>query len=814
MNRLRDTLIQRKYFAVTAELASGQGFNVNAIKQFLKDFHDARPTSIPAPFKSVGITVPQNPGGVAHLDPSDVLAQLSRTDLLDTLEFIPHLSCKDYNQDALLSTLIGFQQCGVESILALTGDKPLTGKGVYQLESVGLLQLIATLNRRAVLQARPGQWDKVPRFFPGAVVSPFKYTEPSLLQQYYKMEKKIIAGARFLITQVGWDWRKSLELMHYLQDNALDIPVLGNVYLLSTANAVSRLMREGKLPGCYVSDALFETLKAETYDQHLARAAQQVAMYKAMGAAGVHIGGVEDFATFRRILKQAAAIGADWEPYRDNLCFPPPQAFYLYDEKGQRVPLSQPSQTLRHRWFDLTHRVLLDPDHPGFHAFARIMSLLGARRKPNGLAARLFTALERTFKYTAFHCQDCGDCFLLENSGYCTLGRCQKGLANCPCGDATVEGRCGNDTDTTCRGELIYRAAATLPHGRDRLHRTLLPPRNPDLAHTSSILNYLFGRDHTMKNAIISIGEAVHASIPKTGKIMKELHDLGPAAYDTESGPLHYVRALIEDQAAEGADYIAVNVDAFGEKDPQLAVDFTVRYVRLVRRWGQGVPVCVDSSDDNVLRAGLREWYNTDRPVKPPLINSIKIYTADAMMPLKKDYDFAFIGLLMSEDRPTGPGGSHSVEELTGLAKRLFHKAVKEYHFRPEEIFFDSTVFPLAIDMPMQPGVPGYTCRAFETIKRIKADPVMKGVHCSLGVSNCCRDLPGRKIGICRAYVAKAMEYGLDAGIVNISHHYGRTPADPALLEMVEAFATMDGTADRTDHAIALMSKFCADTRK
>jgi hypothetical protein len=602
--------------------------------------------------------------------------------------------------------------------------------------------------------------------------------------------------------------------MHYLRDNALDVPVLGNVYLLSTTNSVSRLMREGKLPGCYVSDTLFETLKSESYDQHLARAAQQVAMYKTLGAAGVHMGGVEDFDTFRGILKQAAALGNNWEPYKDNLYFPPPAAFYLYDEKGQQVPLSKPSKTLRHRCFDLMHHVLLDPEHLGFHAFAKTMVLLGAKRKPNGVTARSFTAIERLFKYAAFQCQDCGDCFLPENFGYCTLGKCKKGLANSPCGDATVDGKCGNDTDTICRGELIYRAAASLPHGRDRLRRTLLPPRNPELVHTSSILNYLFGRDHTMKNAIISIGEAVHASIPKTGKIMKELHDLGPDAYETDSGPLNYVRALIEDQAAEGADYIAVNVDAFGETDPQLAVDFMVQYVKLVRRWGQGVPVCVDSSNDNVLKAGLKEWFNTDEPVKPPLINSIKTYTADAMMPLKKDYDFAFIGLLMSEDKPIGPGGSHSVDELVGLAKQLFNKAVKEYGFKAQEIFFDSTVFPLAIDMPMQPGVPGYTYRAFQTIKQIMTDPAMKGVHCSLGISNCCRDLPGRKIGICRAYVAKAMEYGLDAGIVNINHHYGRKPADPALLELVEAFANMDGSADKTDRAIALMSKFCADTRK
>ena len=154
-----------------------------------------------------------------------------------------------------------------------------------------------------------------------------------------------------------------------------------------------------------------------------------------------------------------------------------------------------------------------------------------------------------------------------------------------------------------------------------------------------------------MSTPLIGIGESIHASIPNTGQIMLQLHDSGPDAYTQDSDPLNYIRALIESQADEDASYIAVNLDAFGESDPEQAARMMMDYVRLVRKWGKGVPICIDSSDDNVLIAGLKEWYNTDETVKPPLINSIKIYTADAMMPLKKKYDFSFIGLLVSEDK-------------------------------------------------------------------------------------------------------------------------------------------------------------------
>ena len=324
---------------------------------------------------------------------------------------------------------------------------------------------------------------------------------------------------------------------------------------------------------------------------------------------------------------------------------------------------------------------------------------------------------------------------------------------------------------------------------------------------------------HAMKNPLISVGESIHASIPKTGKIMRQLAELGHDAYSQAGDPLNYIKALIESQAGDGADYIAVNLDAFGEGDPQVTVHMMTEYVRLVRKWSQGVPICIDSSDNDVLIAGLKQWYDTvgavrEPPLRQPLINSVKVYTMDQILPLKKDFDFAFIGLLVSEDAPTGAGGSHSVEELYCLAKRIFDKAVGEHGFKPGEIFFDSTVFPLAIDMPMEPNVPGYTYRAFETIKKIKSDPKMKGVHCSLGVSNSVRDLPGRRIGVCRAYVAKAMEYGLDAGIVNVEHHYGSVEPASDLLELVDAFAKMDGSAERMNKSMELMGRFCRENRK
>jgi methylenetetrahydrofolate reductase (NADPH) len=748
---------------------------------------------------------------MANIEPVDVLGRIKLKNLLNGLDFLPHISCKDHNTDALVSMLNGLRSADVESLLVLTGDKPIRSKGVFELESVGLLRVIKHLNSHLFDSTKPDALDEVYQYFPGAAVSPFKYTEPSQMQQYYKMEKKIAAGAKFLITQVGWDWEKSHELFRYARENNITVPIIGYVYMLAN-NKVLERMHAVDVTGCFVSDALMAKVKSESLDDHIDRAAQQVVMYKQMGAAGVDIGGVHDFDTFARILDRAAEIGSDWEKHKDELHWPLEGGWYLYNEAGKRVPLSKPRKKIKQCIFNGFHGMLFDKDRLGFRVFRRTMKLLGTE-KGKGFCYKSFFTFEKAFKYAMFNCAECGDCYLPENFSICTIGDCEKGMDNAPCGDSTADGRCGNNLDIMCVGEKIYNCAAAQGK-REILRRRINPSRNPALEHTASILNYLFEKDHTMPHPFISIGESVHASIPKTRQIMRELDALGPGAYETDSPQLDYMKALITSQAADGSDYIAVNADDFGDTDPNAAVEIMKQYVKLVRKFGDGVPVCVDSSNDNVLIAGLKEWYDTDEPVKPPMLNSVKTYTMHNVLPLKKHFDFVFIGLLMSEDKPTGPGGSHSIDELYNLAKQIFDAATRQYGFEPNEIFFDSTVFPLAIDMPMQPGVPGYTYRAFETMKKIKADAKMKGVHCSLGVSNCARDLPGRKIGIMRAYVHTAMQYGCDAGIVNPRHKLYTGEPDPELMKLVAAYAQMDGSMEKCNDAMALMSSFCRSTKK
>ena len=181
--KLRERLENKAGFVVAAELAGGPNFDFGPIGKFLSAYKKAGPSAIPAEFDFAGITLPQNPGGVANIDPGKAIDKLLAEELLGDLDCVPHISCKDQNANSLVSSLVGLRDSGIESVLILTGDKPISAMSVFDVDSIGLLQVIRDMNNEGYIKARPQDLDKVHQFFPGAAVSPFKYTEASQMQQ-------------------------------------------------------------------------------------------------------------------------------------------------------------------------------------------------------------------------------------------------------------------------------------------------------------------------------------------------------------------------------------------------------------------------------------------------------------------------------------------------------------------------------------------------------------------------------------------------------------------------------------------------------
>jgi homocysteine S-methyltransferase len=174
------------------------------------------------------------------------------------VETIPHLTSRDYSVMGLEALLLGGHAEGVRNILAVTGDPPEVGdypgsKGIYEVDAIGLTQLIAHLNAGQSYNGKP--IDAPTSFFIGVAVNP---TADDLELEADRFRRKVDAGAQFAMTQILFDLR-------YLEDfrerigGTWPIPVLVGIFPLSTYRLALRLHNE--VPGIVVPEALQAELR-------------------------------------------------------------------------------------------------------------------------------------------------------------------------------------------------------------------------------------------------------------------------------------------------------------------------------------------------------------------------------------------------------------------------------------------------------------------------------------------------------------------------------------------------------------------------
>ncbi|TFE68379.1 bifunctional homocysteine S-methyltransferase/methylenetetrahydrofolate reductase [Methylacidiphilum sp. Yel] len=171
---------------------------------------------------------------------------------------ILHIACRDRNLLGLQSELMGLGTLGFRHILALTGDPAKSGDhpgatSVYDLNSVGLIRLLASLNRgfNAAGKDLKGKTD----FIIGCAFNP---NTSQFEAQVKKLEAKLAAGAQFVMTQPIFDIQLIKKTYNYLKP--LGIPVfIGLMPLLNYRNAE---FLHNEVPGISIPEAVREKLKA------------------------------------------------------------------------------------------------------------------------------------------------------------------------------------------------------------------------------------------------------------------------------------------------------------------------------------------------------------------------------------------------------------------------------------------------------------------------------------------------------------------------------------------------------------------------
>jgi homocysteine S-methyltransferase len=173
------------------------------------------------------------------------------------LECLVHFTTRDRNLMAIESELLGAHALGVRNILALTGDPPRigdypAGSGVWDVDSIGLVEVLARLNRGEDQAGSPiGQ----PAGF--TIACALDPTAADTTTEWDRLERKLTAGAHLVMTQPLYS-EPQVEAMlaearRRFGPAGFPVPLLLGVLPLQSARHAEFLHNE--VPGITIPDA-------------------------------------------------------------------------------------------------------------------------------------------------------------------------------------------------------------------------------------------------------------------------------------------------------------------------------------------------------------------------------------------------------------------------------------------------------------------------------------------------------------------------------------------------------------------------------
>ena len=179
------------------------------------------------------------------------------------LECVVHFTTRDRNLMALESELLGAHALGVRNILALTGDPPRvgdypTGTGVWDVDSIGLIEILTRLNRGEDQAGSPiGQRAS---FTIACALDP---TAADAAAEWDRLERKLASGAQLVMTQPLYDIAQVeamlAEARRRFGPSGLPVPVLLGILPLVSARHAEFLHNE--VPGIRIPDEARERMR-------------------------------------------------------------------------------------------------------------------------------------------------------------------------------------------------------------------------------------------------------------------------------------------------------------------------------------------------------------------------------------------------------------------------------------------------------------------------------------------------------------------------------------------------------------------------
>ncbi|TAN05259.1 MAG: methionine synthase [Rhodanobacteraceae bacterium] len=249
-------------------------------------------------------------------------------------------------------------------------------------------------------------------------------------------------------------------------------------------------------------------------------------------------------------------------------------------------------------------------------------------------------------------------------------------------------------------------------------------------------------------------------------------------------------------QVENGAQILDVNMDE-GLLDAEAAM---VKFLRLIAAEPDiaKVPVMVDSSKWNVIEAGLKCLQGKG------VVNSISLKEGEEkfLAEAKKILRYGAAAVVMAFDEH---GQADSVRQRIAICERSYQLLTEKIGFPPEDIIFDSNIFPIAT---------GIEAHANNAVNFIEACRELKKrfphSHLSGGVSNVSFSFRGNnpvREAIHSVFLYHAIKAGMDMGIVNAGQIGIYDELDPDLRERVED-VVLNRRPDATERLMEIAGKY------
>ncbi|MDY6988088.1 MAG: methylenetetrahydrofolate reductase [Thermodesulfobacteriota bacterium] len=229
-----------------------------------------------------GLGVSDNHQGIMCMSPWAVC----KLALEEGLEPIMHMTCRDRNRLALQSDLLAAASLGIRNVLCVSGDHVRFGdhvnaKPVHDIDSVHLLEAAKGLAKGKDMAGNT--LEAAVEFFLGGVANP--EADP-LEPQLIKVDKKIKAGASFLVTHPVFNMENLKRFMEHVRQS--QVKILVGVRLLDPQEVPK--YRDGGYPGLFVPEKLLEKTEGADIDKCTEMAAAAVKEIKGANLCdGVHI---------------------------------------------------------------------------------------------------------------------------------------------------------------------------------------------------------------------------------------------------------------------------------------------------------------------------------------------------------------------------------------------------------------------------------------------------------------------------------------------------------------------------------------------